>query len=133
MRVIIAGSQKFEQYLLLKLKCNEILKNITSEITIISGDANGADKLGVKYAKEKGYKFKLYPADWDNLSAPGAIVKVNSTGKSYNAKAGIDRNRKMADNADALIAFWNGYSHGTKNMIEVAKEKKLLIRIIKFA
>ena len=28
----------------------------------------------------------------------------------------------MAQNADALIAFWNGESRGTKNMIENAKK-----------
>lgn len=132
MRVIIAGSQMFEQYLLLKLKCNEILKNVDTEITIISGDAKGADKLGVKYAKEKGFKFKLYPAKWDDLNAIGAIIKTGQHG-NYNAKAGIDRNLLMANNADALIAFWNGKSPGTKNMIDMATKKGLKVRVIKFA
>ncbi len=38
----------------------------------------------------------------------------------------------MAENADALIAFWDGKSRGTKNMIELAKEHKLKVRVIKY-
>ena len=53
------------------------------------------------------------PADWD------------LDGKS----AGFKRNVKMAEYADALVAFWDGESKGTKHMIETAKEKGLDIRI----
>ena len=38
----------------------------------------------------------------------------------------------MAEYADALIAFWDGESRGTKNMIELAKKKGLKIRIVKY-
>lgn len=132
MRVIIAGTRTFENYTLLKFKCNEILRNVKGEITIIGGEAPGADKLGIKYAKERGYKFKLYPADWDNINTPSAVIKYKN-GSAYNANAGFQRNIKMAENADALIVFWNGFSIGTKHMIDTAKLKGLKIRIIKFA
>ena len=36
----------------------------------------------------------------------------------------------MANYADALIAFWDGKSRGTKNMIALAKRQNLRIRII---
>ena len=39
------------------------------------------------------------------------------------------RNRQMAENADALIAYWDGESRGTKNMIEEAKKRGLKIPI----
>lgn len=35
----------------------------------------------------------------------------------------------MADYADALIAFWDGKSRGTKNMIELATKQGLKVRI----
>ena len=38
----------------------------------------------------------------------------------------------MADEADALVAFWDGKSRGTAHMIETAKKKDLKIRIKKF-
>jgi hypothetical protein len=38
----------------------------------------------------------------------------------------------MADNADALIAFWDGESKGTKNMIDNARRKGLAVRVIQY-
>lgn len=133
MKIIIAGGRNFEHYILLKMKMNEILKNVQDEITIISGGAKGADLLGEKYAKEKGYKIKRIEADWDNINVAGAIIKTNNYGKSYNANAGPQRNEKMANISDALVAFWDGISPGTKNMIGLAKTKGLNVRIIKYA
>lgn len=56
------------------------------------------------------------PADWDKH------------GKS----AGYKRNEEMARNADALIAFWDGKSKGTKHMIDIARECNLPARIVKY-
>jgi hypothetical protein len=111
MKVIIAGSRTFNDYELLKRVCNETLTTITE---IVSGTANGADKLGERYAKEKGYSIKQFPADW------------NKHGKS----AGYIRNKQMAEYADALIAFWDGKSKGTKHMIDLAKYHKIKVKII---
>ena len=38
----------------------------------------------------------------------------------------------MGNNADALIAFWDGISKGTKHMIEYSKNKNLLVRVINY-
>jgi hypothetical protein len=35
----------------------------------------------------------------------------------------------MAQYADALIAFWDGKSKGTKNMIDEAKKQGLIIKV----
>lgn len=115
-RVIIAGTRFFSDYQLLCQKCDAILsaKRQDSNIVVISGTARGADRLGERYARERGYQIRRFPADWDN------------DGNS----AGPIRNAKMADNADALIAFWDGKSRGTRNMIETAEEKGLLVRTI---
>lgn len=48
------------------------------------------------------------------------------------AKTGHIRNAEMADNADALIAYWDGESRGTKNMIETAKTKGLKVYVHKY-
>lgn len=42
------------------------------------------------------------------------------------------RNREMAQNADALVAFWDGESRGTESMIDLAKEYDLAVRVLKF-
>ena len=104
-RVIIAGGRDFDDYQLLKATMDKLLCNITDEITVVCGQAKGADTLGEQYAMEKGYTIDYYPAQW----------------KLYGKRAGYLRNEQMAQNADALAAFWNGESRGTKNTIELAK------------
>lgn len=117
-RVIIAGSRSFTDYDRLQALCDNILskKSRTHEIRIISGTARGADTLGERYAQERGYNLQRFPADW----------------LQYGRAAGPIRNRQMADNADALICFWNGHSPGARNMIETANKKGLPVRTIYF-
>ena len=38
----------------------------------------------------------------------------------------------MAQVADAVIAFWDGESHGTKHMIDIAEEKGLDKRVVNY-
>ncbi len=114
-RVIIAGSWDFENYGLLREKCDALLsRQAHKNIIVVSGAARGADQLGEWYAHERGYKVERYPADW----------------KTYGKAAGPIRNEKMADNADALIVFWDGESRGTRNMIETATFKGLSVRVV---
>jgi predicted Rossmann fold nucleotide-binding protein DprA/Smf involved in DNA uptake len=117
--VIIAGSREFNNYELLKEVCDKALENRVSEgykITIVSGHAKGADSLGEQYAKERGYDLKIYEAEW----------------KRFGKRAGMLRNKKMAEIGIALIAFFaeGAESSGTKNMVKIAKEKNLIIREI---
>lgn len=122
-KVIIFGGRNFKDYSLLKTRCDLYLKNIDDEIEIVSGkqcsedkDGNkwGADFLGEKYAAEKGYPVKPFPADW----------------KKFGKSAGPIRNREMGAYGDAGIGFWDGHSPGTKDMISVCKEKKLLLKVV---
>lgn len=136
MKIIIAGGRKFQDYNLLKLSIDKFIRenDMPKEtIYILGGEAPGADLLGKKYAHQWGFKYKSYPALWHNLNTPGAVIKTNNYGKLYNARAGYDRNLKMALDGDWLIAFWDGYSPGTKNMIKVASEQRLGVTVIKFA
>jgi hypothetical protein len=115
MRVIIAGSRSFNDYQLLESSCDMILQSI-DKIEIVSGTANGADKLGESYATKHGYEIKRFPAEWDKH------------GKS----AGYIRNEEMAKYADQLIAFWDGKSKGTMHMINLAKKYNLDINIVHY-
>ncbi|SNR78370.1 Protein of unknown function [Lutibacter agarilyticus] len=113
MKLIIAGSRTFTNYQKLKQICGHFLQD-QNNIEIVSGTCRGADQLGEQYAKERGYKLTQFPADW----------------KRYRKAAGPKRNEQMANYADALIAFWDGESKGTKNMIDLAKQNNLKVRII---
>lgn len=115
MRVIIAGGRDFNDYLMLCETCDYMLQNHT-DITIVSGAAKGADKLGEKYASERGYQIDSHPADWDR----------------YGRAAGFRRNEEMAQCSDALIAFWDGTSKGTQHMINLAEKHNLKVKVKKY-
>lgn len=112
-RVIIAGGRDFNNYPGLVRVMDKLLSNINDEIVVVCGKARGADSLGEKYAKERGYAVRYFPADWD------------MNGRS----AGYIRNEEMAQNADALVAFWDGKSRGTQHMIQTAHKYKLSVRV----
>jgi hypothetical protein len=112
MKVIIAGCRDFNNYDLLKSKLDFYFSNI--EVTeIVSGACSGADKLGERYALEHNIPVKQFPANW-NLGR----------------KAGPLRNEEMASYADALVAFWDLESRGTKDMINRAEKHNLKIRVV---
>jgi dissimilatory sulfite reductase (desulfoviridin) alpha/beta subunit len=117
-KVIIAGSRGFSNYKLLREQCNKYLreKRKTSNIIIVSGHARGADTLGEKYAQDEGFALEIYPAQWKKL------------GK----QAGYRRNEQMAEVADALIAFWDGESKGTKHMIDIMNNKGLPTKVVNY-
>lgn len=114
-KVIIAGTRSFDDYELLRTKMDHLLSR-RSEIEIVSGTARGADQLGERYAAERGYALKQFPADW------------NTYGKS----AGYRRNAEMAEYADAAVVFWDGRSKGSKHMIDLAREKGLAVRVVMY-
>lgn len=73
---------------------------------IISGGAEGADKLGERYAHERyAHERKL------------SIAVMNAEWSRLGKAAGPERNERMAQKADACIVFWDGKSRGTLNMI----------------
>lgn len=109
-KVIIAGSRGFDDYRNLEYFCDVVLMN-EENITIVSGTANGADKLGEKYTINRKYKIDKFPANWDK----------------YGKSAGYIRNSDMADYSDILIAFWDNKSKGTKHMIDLANKKNLKV------
>ena len=117
-RVIIAGGREFQDYALLKEKCEYYLQNKlqSDNVIIVSGHASGADSLGERFAAEHGLQIELHPADW----------------AKHGRAAGPIRNREMAESADALIAFWDGQSRGTKNMIDTANAKGLKVAIVRY-
>lgn len=116
MRLIIAGGREFNDYPLLKSTLDNFLQNITDPITIISGTARGADKLGERYAQEKGYECIKFPAMWEK----------------YGKASGYRRNVEMAEVATHCVVFWDYMSRGSKSMIDIAKRKGIILKVVKY-
>ena len=131
-KVIIAGSRDFKDYKLLKKKMDKILSSVKEDVEIVSGKALGADTLGEKYAREKGYNIKEFPAPWTNIEGkPDWQVGTRRNGDKFWRGAGHFRNEQMAKYADAAILFWKNSSTGTANMYHNAVSYKLKVRVIK--
>lgn len=109
----IVGSRGFSNYDMLKQKINGYICSEYNISKIISGGANGADKLGERFADEFGIEKQILYADW----------------KQFGKKAGYLRNVDIVNACDIIIAFWDGISKGTKHSIDLAKanNKKLII------
>ncbi len=120
---IIAGSRGITDYELVV----RAIKNSGFTITeVVSGQCkNSPDILGERWAKERGIPIKPFPADWNDLSKPDAVIKTNKQGKKYDARAGFRRNREMAEYAASkpdgcAIILFNGATPGSTDMKEVA-------------
>jgi len=83
---------------------------------IIEGEMSGADRLAREWAESRGVDVDPYPADWDNIERPGAVVKRNRRGKLYDAAAGPFRNERMLREGrpDSAVGFPGG--KGTRDM-----------------
>jgi len=112
-RVVVAGSRNFNDYNLLSSELDKFLAG-KNNVTIVSGTARGADRMGEQYAAEHGYKIDQFPAEWSK----------------YHQGAGPIRNLEMVKTADAVVAFWDNQSTGTKNIIDCAKQENIPYKVI---
>lgn len=115
MKVLVAGSRSFKDYDLL----TKVLYEWHIE-EIVSGEANGADKLGSKYGFENGIKVTPFIPDWKGLGN----------------RAGYERNVLMANyldkDEDIAIIFWDGKSNGSKHMIDICNKKGIEVKVYIF-
>lgn len=110
MKTIIAGSRNLDRAEYVQEAVQECGWQV---IHIVSGCARGIDQQGEEYARLNNIPFSQYPPYW------------NLHGNS----AGVIRNQRMAENAEALIAIWDGESRGTKHMIDTARKRGLQVYI----
>lgn len=118
MKLAIVGSRSFTDYGYLKKSLLEFICefpnnyygksiNITE---VVSGGAEGADKLAERWAIDLDIALKIFYPDWNK----------------YGKAAGPIRNKQIIDYCDILIAFWDKKSKGTWNSIDLAlKQNKL--------
>jgi len=116
MKIAVVGSRGFKDVEFVRRTVGNIFN---PGDTLISGGAKGVDT----YAEELidllssglvgPYNKKIILPDW------------NKYGKS----AGFIRNKLIIDEADLIIAFWDGTSKGTKHDIDLALASKKPINI----
>jgi hypothetical protein len=80
--LLICGGRDYKDQETLNRIMDDIVKHINpGYITVVSGHARGADKLGEIWAKSRDLSLALFPANW----------------KRYGKSAGFKRNIEMLD------------------------------------
>ena len=107
MKILIAGSRSIQQF--------DLSPYIPKETElIISGGANGVDRIAEEYADQhKISKLILYPR-YD----------------LYGRVAPLKRNEMMVDMADEVIVIWDGTSRGSAYTISNAQSKGKKLTIV---
>ena len=94
---------------------NDLEKYLPEGVTeIISGGAKGVDSCAREYALSHGIKLTEFLPDY----------------RRYGRGAPLKRNISIIENADMVIAFWDGKSHGTKFVIDKCREMGVDLIII---
>jgi hypothetical protein len=117
-KLIVAGGRDFNDVELLDVSIRQVVAELPDDyvVSIVSGMAKGADKLGHQWAKENQCKVYEYYADW----------------RAEPRRAGYLRNEAMAKVASGLLAFHDSISKGTAHMIHTARAKDLYVKVIKY-
>ena len=111
MKIGIVGSRSFFDY---DSMC--AILGVLDITEIISGGAEGADRLAERYAIEKDIKATIFPALWDKF--PGKT-------------ASYERNKMIVSEADSIVAFWDGASKGTRMTMRLCWESKKPLIIVR--
>lgn len=137
-KLAVVGSRHYMDKSRLFFELDEIRK--THQIEIISGcednDKNmnagrGADQFALQYAKKHKLKYTGFPPEWQNFAEP--CIKRNGPFGWHNALAGPNRNTKIIQACDCVIAFWNGETKnsGTYDSMEKAEKFGKRLKTIK--
>lgn len=109
MKLLIVGSRSITDF--------DLSPYIPSDVdTIISGGANGIDKLAEKYADTRRIsKYILRPRY-----------------ELYGRAAPLKRNEEMVAIADAVLIVWDGRSKGTKYTLKYTEKTNKPLTLVKY-
>jgi hypothetical protein len=134
MNVAVVGSRKFKDENFLRGKLNELYRLI-GKFTVVTGGAEGADSMAIRWANshQAGMPVpEVFPAEWDDLSHPDALIKMNRSGREYDARAGFRRNQYIVDAADLVVAFINkdDLTPGTADTVKRAEDANKSVLVL---
>jgi len=79
-------------------------RNLTPSV-IVAGGAKSTDTLAERYATEKNLPLEIHKPNWKHKGA------------------GKERNKRIVENADFMIAFWNIESKGTNTRLRYGVQR----------
>ena len=120
-KCLVVGSRTIFDYNLTKKHLDFLLQG-KDDVEIVSGGANGVDKLAKRYAVEHNLKYKEFPALW------------HKHGRSAGYKRNIQMHEYISQFPNRIcVAFWDGASKGTQHSFDLSKQYNNEIVIVKEA
>ncbi len=120
MRLLVCGSRTWTDRPRLRQVLDQVVSDHSDgQVTVIEGDARGADRLAGQLAHQRGWRLERYPADWTHQGRA----------------AGFRRNARMLRQGrpDLVVAFTVGplqESRGTADMVRRARAAGVPVQII---
>jgi ABC-type branched-subunit amino acid transport system substrate-binding protein len=102
MRIAIVGSCDYRDLETVR----RYIAALPDDAIVVSGAKGRVDEVAEEAAQARGLDTLIFPPDWDR--------KDNVSEQQWN--------RMIVKNADLVVAFWDGRSPGTAQVIEAARE-----------
>lgn len=101
-RIAVVGSREYPNASAVR----SFVRALPEHTVVVSGGARGVDTWAAEIAKARGLPEPLvFPAKWRDDK--GNVDKG----------AGFKRNDLIVENCDGVIAFWDGWSRGTRDTV----------------
>lgn len=112
MKLAVVGSRTYTDYKDFRTKLLSMVsyyfdsrkKRVAFSVDIITGGAKGADSLAELWAKGNQVSCKVIKPDYNK----------------YGRGAPFVRNTEIAKECDEMVAFWDGHSKGTEDVLKKA-------------
>ncbi len=112
MKVAIIGSRNYEAIGAIR----GYVLSLPADTIVISGGASGVDRIAATAALARGLKVWEFKVDTIGLPEFG----TEGSKREFGIRA-FQRNQKIVDKADRVVAFWDGISRGTLDTITRAR------------
>jgi hypothetical protein len=104
------GSRRFPDL----ARVEEWVRTLPAGTSLITGSASGVDAAVTRAAREHDVPLQRLAASFE---------------ESSETRRAAERNQKLIDQADTLVAFWDGRSEGTRMTVERALDSGLEVHV----
>ena len=120
--IAIVGSRDYAHPQKVRALVRRLWRICDPDTILVSGGGGIVDITAIEEAELLGMHWMVFPANWNATYGPNGR-------RTYDRGAGFRRNQYIIDQADYLIAFWDGFSKGTADDLKRAKKKGIPIKI----
>ena len=113
-RIAVVGSRKYPN----PQAVRDFIRELPSSTIVISGGASGVDAIAASEARKCRLKVLEY--------FPNPLIQADIGF----AAAAFARNERIVNQADEIVAFWDGSSNGTAHVIGLAERSKMPLRVM---